>query len=114
MPLDRYLVWVCAGCDTCEPLDGSERSRYPCSDSPSSDGAEVVLATEHDALVDHLTADRDRWIRLFNRLEGAVAHWRKEIDKVSASGTFAYDEALTAAHDRVLKAACEVPLEQRS
>lgn len=44
---------------------------------------------------------RDHWVRLFNRLEGAVAHHKnatKDFREV-------HDEALYAAHERVLKAA---------
>ena len=50
--------------------------------------------------VDELRAERDRWIRLFNRLDAAVARHRK--DAFFTSDT---DDALHAAHDRVLKAA---------
>ena len=46
--------------------------------------------------------ERDHWIRLFNRLEGAVAHHRKTNEFVET-----YDEALYAAHDRILKAAAK-------
>lgn len=46
--------------------------------------------------------ERDAWIRLFNRLEGAVAHWRKGMKDMKGMD---FDEALCAAHDRVLKAA---------
>ena len=52
--------------------------------------------------------ERDAWIRLFNRLEGAVAHHRKQ-EKWCET----WDEALYAAHDRVLKAASEMRTEER-
>lgn len=51
---------------------------------------------------DQIAAQRDHWIRLFNRLEGAVAHHRKAMTDKS---TLYHDEALYAAHDRVLKEA---------
>ncbi len=43
--------------------------------------------------------ERDRWIRLFNRLEAAVSHHKR------ATGEFATDadEALYAARDRILR-----------
>lgn len=49
-----------------------------------------------------LVAERDHWIRLFNRLEGAVAHHK------TATSAFreVHDEALYAAHERVLRDAC--------
>lgn len=47
----RHVVWVCAGCDDCEPTDGGEPTGLPCVDSPSMDGAEVVLAVEYDRAV---------------------------------------------------------------
>ncbi len=52
--------------------------------------------------VNKARAERDHWIRLFNRLEGVVAHHRKsdDFDEVR-------DEALHAAHDRVLRDAAK-------
>lgn len=47
----RHVVWVCAGCDDCEPMNGGEPTGLPCRDSPSMDGAEVVLAVEYDRAV---------------------------------------------------------------
>lgn len=45
--MKRYIVWVCQGCDACEPPDGSPRMTGPCTDtSPSMDGAEVVIVAE--------------------------------------------------------------------
>lgn len=49
-------------------------------------------------------ADRDRYIRLFNRLEGAVAHHRKAKSELFVDEV---DEALYAAQDRVLKTAAK-------
>ena len=46
----RHVVWVCCGCDDCEPLDGSAPSRFPCRAPMSSDGAEVVRAEDYDRL----------------------------------------------------------------
>jgi hypothetical protein len=37
----KHVVWLCAGCDDCEPVDGSEPSRYPCDDLVSANGADV-------------------------------------------------------------------------
>lgn len=43
--------------------------------------------------------ERDRWIRLFNRLEAAVVHHRKAASEMFGAG----DEALWAAHKSILK-----------
>lgn len=45
-----------------------------------------------------LQADRDRWVRLFNRLQGAVQHHRNA-DRFKED----HDEALYTAMDRVLR-----------
>lgn len=52
-PAKRYIVWLCEGCDECDPQDGSERRRGPCENSPSMNGAEVVLAEDYDRLSQH-------------------------------------------------------------
>lgn len=49
---------------------------------------------------ERLVAERDGWVRLFNRLEAAVAHHEKDkgdnwVDEV--------DDALYAARDRIVK-----------
>ena len=55
--VERHIVWVCAGCDKCQPLNGSEPQRTPCTDtSPSMNGAEVVLAEDYDRLHDAFMA----------------------------------------------------------
>jgi len=42
-----YIAWLCEGCDTCDPPDGSPRQLSPCTDeSPSLNGAEVMRADE--------------------------------------------------------------------
>lgn len=54
--------------------------------------------------------DRDRWIRLFNRLQGAVSHHRNARVKEAARGLTIVDEideALYAAMDRVLRDAAK-------
>lgn len=53
----RYLVWVCLGCDECDPPDGSQRSAMPC-DGPSRDGMEVVNANDYDRLREALDTIR--------------------------------------------------------
>jgi hypothetical protein len=52
---------------------------------------------------DEAIRERDRWIRLFSRLEAAVSHHK------AAKGAFAddADDALWAARDRVLRSAAE-------
>lgn len=68
-------------------------------------------AAQHDVLLEQireLTADRDRWIRLFNRLEATITHHQQ------AKALFAddADDALHAARVRVLRdAAASQPRE---
>lgn len=65
---ERHIVWICAGCDRCQPLDGSERQGYPCTDtSPSMDGAEVVRADDYDRVRAHAVA---AWRQLIYRGSG--------------------------------------------
>lgn len=55
---------------------------------------------------ERLVAERDKWIRLFNRLEAAIAyHERANIDLLGT--TLEDDEALYAARDRVVRDAAE-------
>jgi hypothetical protein len=53
--VERHIVWVCAGCEECRPSDDSQRSSYPCENSPSMNGAEVVLAADYDRLAGDFT-----------------------------------------------------------
>lgn len=46
----RYLVWLCDGCDECDPPAGLPRSQFPC-DGPSKSGKCVVLAKDYDRAV---------------------------------------------------------------
>lgn len=73
MSVKRHIVWVCAGCDRCAPLDGSDPERMPCTDtSPSMDGAEVVRAEDYDALA----GERDRYRKALARIADAESgHW---------------------------------------
>lgn len=50
--------------------------------------------------------DRDYWIRLFNRLEAAVSHHKKDKGKLFADEV---DEALWAARDKILASAAKGP-----
>lgn len=49
-------------------------------------------------------SERDRWIRLFNRLDAAVSRHRTAKEAGFADDA---DDALAAAHDRILKAAAK-------
>lgn len=56
-PVDRKLVWWCAGCDDCTSSD----QRMPCN-GPSHDGELVVRASDYDAQAERireLEAERD-------------------------------------------------------
>lgn len=58
--MKRYIVWVCQGCDWCEPPDGSPRMTGPCTDtSPSMSGAEVVITADLRAAIDALRDDEE-------------------------------------------------------
>jgi hypothetical protein len=46
----RWIVWLCAGCEDCEPAGVEDKSGMPCRNSPSMNGGVVVLAEEYDAL----------------------------------------------------------------
>ena len=73
---------------------------------PRAHEADGVTVDELIAAAAHFRDDRDRWIRLFNRLQGAVQHHK---NAYSAAGFAADlpDEALWSAMDRVLKDAAE-------
>lgn len=74
---------------------------------------ELCHAEGMGAEIRDMREQRDRWIRLFNRLEGAVAHWVKA--SAGDGDISEADEALAAAHKLVLKAACgvsDMPLER--
>jgi hypothetical protein len=69
---------------------------------PQISGIPISKFGTHDALV----AQRDRYIRLFNRLEAAISHHKKAHD----SGQFfadTPDDALWAARDKILRDASE-------
>jgi hypothetical protein len=60
--------------------------------------------TQREQPVCTCAADRDHYVRLFNRLEAAISHHKKAHD----SGQFftdTPDEALWAARDKILKTA---------
>ncbi len=44
---------------------------------------------------------RDHWMRLFNRLDAAITHHKRDCEKNDVPDT--HDEALWAARDRVLR-----------
>jgi hypothetical protein len=52
-----------------------------------------------------LRAERDSWIRAFNRLQGAVQHHRNAGADSGMAGHFVdtHDESLYAAHDAILR-----------
>ncbi len=58
-----------------------------------------------NAVTRRVEAERDRWIRLFNRLDGAISHHQTATRTVGFVDT--YDEALYAARARILRAAAE-------
>lgn len=68
----RHFVWLCAGCDECEPEDGSE-PRLPC-DGHSKNGAWMVLAGDYDDMA-RINAHREAELRRVHR-EGITGEWR--------------------------------------
>lgn len=76
---DRKLVWVCAGCEHCQPSDGQPTNDIPCTDSPSMDGAWVVEADLYDALL----AERDRLRQSNIRLEAEAMEDRRIANRIA-------------------------------
>lgn len=54
---------------------------------------------------ERLVAERDKWIRLFNRLEAAIAHHKRDTEW--AATTDDADEALWVARDRIVRDAAD-------
>lgn len=52
----RWIVWLCCGCEDCEPYGVEDKSSMPCRNSQSMNGGVVVLAEAYDSL----KAERDR------------------------------------------------------
>lgn len=55
---------------------------------------------------EHVIAERDHWIRLFNRLEAAVSHHKMTVEMMDDHFDL-YDEALWDARDKILKVAAD-------
>jgi hypothetical protein len=94
-------------CSLRDPSVGATHAEYvlastspeePCSPSPGSNEPNTPLAEGE--------RERNRWIRLFNRLDAAISRHRK-----AKAWTDDTDDALHAAHDKVLKAAAS-PVER--
>ena len=62
-----------------------------------------MLAAAYDKAI----ADRDRYIRLFNRLEAAISHHKKAHLPEGQYFADDPDEALWAARDKILADACK-------
>ena len=71
----------------------------PSEIQPDARDALCPACAELEQMAD-VRAERDRWIRLFNRLEAAITHHKKA---KSAMFVDEVDEALYAARDRVLR-----------
>lgn len=55
------------------------------------------------------TDERDAWIRLFNRLEAAVSHHKRDAEANAGTiGVESWDSGLWAARDRILRDAAEI------
>lgn len=65
-------------------------------------GPYTVLAREER---DEARAQRDRLQRLFNRLEGAISHHKRDCEANDVPDT--HDEALWSARDRILRDSAE-------
>lgn len=59
----------------------------------------------HDCAVATARNDRDRWVRLFNRLEAAVSHHKRDTAGFATDA----DERLYAARERILRDAATGP-----
>lgn len=90
-PCAPDAVTLCARCGY-----AAWRDSYPCNRCGGTE-PRVYLPTGDDAV-----RDRDRWVRLFNRMDAAIGHhkrdkrepWRDEVD-----------ERLYAARDAVVRTA---------
>ena len=65
-----------------------------CNTSPLIDGAAATMRDQ-----------RDHYIRLFNRLDAAISHHKKNIGPFASDA----DDALHAARDRILRDAAQRP-----
>jgi hypothetical protein len=64
-------------------------------------------AGHHDLAA--VTAQRDHWIRLFNRLDAAVNHHRRDAEANAGTiGVETWDSALYAAQTRILRDAANI------
>ena len=63
-------------------------------------GDTMALANTLEAERDEAREQRDHWIRLFNRLEAAISHHKRDSGFADAN-----DESLWYARDRILKEA---------
>jgi len=77
-------------------------------DAPLPSAALEVLAwiDSGDATRERLESERNRYIRLFNRLEAAVSHHKKAHLPQGRYFADDPDEALWKARDKILKDAC--------
>jgi len=73
------------------------------SEAPCQRGEPCVDCLE--MLLDQRTDERDRLQRLFNRLEAAITHHKRDCEASDIPDT--HDEALWAARDRVLRDSAE-------
>ena len=71
------------------------------------DGDEYGHLPHCDVPTQELVADRNRYIRLFNRLEAAVSHHKKAHTPEGRYFADDPDEALWKARDKILTDACE-------
>ena len=72
------------------------------SDPMTTATAEMFLRQRDEAVAERDAArtQRDHWIRLFNRLEAAISHHKRDSGFADAN-----DESLWYARDRILKEA---------
>jgi 1,2-phenylacetyl-CoA epoxidase PaaB subunit len=81
---------------------GEAMSREDCLDAADLElrfDARVALP-EAQERYQRAEAERDRWVRLFNRLEAAVSHHKKASARRFVDD---HDEALYAARDRICR-----------
>lgn len=124
-PRLRY-VEVQVDRDTWECLQRGVADGYPGPPCPTCEGSGVVVTTTpdgseymarcgecngtgHDRLPESklaaAIAQRDHWIRMFNRLEVAISHHKRDCEFTDGE-----DDRLWAARDRILRqAATEAP-----
>ena len=98
----RYGSWK----DALDAVDTDrEAARSEARAWEANHGRQVELKRKMHRMFVSARDDRDRFHRLFNRIEAAITHHRRDCEANDVPDT--HDEALWAARDRVLRDSAE-------